>query len=120
MSEKHHQACIQGATFQSLSETPAMAPKKAQWESIVVEQHHLQPPGECEWCLPQHKIRIALQDGLLERRINGGRLLRHTVRPGDLIISPAYSQEWLRRPEQAAPCWPRYPLSLPLPGLSSG
>jgi AraC family transcriptional regulator len=101
MSEEHSHECISGATFQSLSGAPAMAPRKAQWESIAVEHHRLQPPGECEWCLPYHKIRIALQEGCLERRLNGGPLQRHTVRTGDLIISPAYSQEWLRRPEQA-------------------
>src|SRR5690242_11409802 len=89
MSEEHSPECISGATFQSLSGAPANAPRKAQWKSIVVEHHRLQPPGECEWCLPYHKIRIALQEGSLERRINGGPLQRHTVRTGDLIISPA-------------------------------
>jgi AraC family transcriptional regulator len=101
MLEERSHECIAGATFQSLSQSPALVPQKAHWESIGVEHHRLQPPGECEWCLPQHKIRIVLQEGLLERRINGGPLQSHTVRPGDLIISPAYSQEWLRRPEQA-------------------
>ena len=101
MLKEQSPECIAGATFQSLSQSPVLAPQKAHWESIVVEHHRFQPPGECEWCLPQHKIRIALQEGLLERRINGGPLQRHTVRPGDLTISPAYSQEWLRRSEQA-------------------
>lgn len=59
------QACIQGATFRSLSETPATLPEKAKWENIAVEYHRLQPPGECEWHLPQHKIRIALQQAAL-------------------------------------------------------
>ncbi len=31
----------------------------------------------------------------------GAPLQRHIVRAGDLLISPAYSQEWLRRLEQA-------------------
>src|SRR5215467_4505684 len=85
--------------FQLLSATPTTASSKAQWPHIVVEHHCLHPAGEYHWCLPSHTIRITLQAGYLERRINGGRLQRHPVRTGDIIITPAYSQEWLRSSE---------------------
>lgn len=90
---------LTGSTFQSLSATLTIASREAQWPRIVVEYLCLQPAGECLWCLPSHTIRIALQEGCLERQINGGCLQRHPIRAGGIIISPAYSQEWLRSSE---------------------
>lgn len=81
------------------TETPPTVPKKARWEHIAVEHHHRQPPGTCQPYFQQHRVRMALQNISLERRIDAGPLTRHVLRPGDLLISPANSQEWLRREE---------------------
>lgn len=85
--------------FRSFSETPITLPEQAQWENITVVQQHHQPPGECKQYVRRHRIRIALQDILLERRIDAGPLTRHALRPGDLLITPANTQEWLCRRE---------------------
>lgn len=89
----------QAGDFWSFSETPLHLPEKATWENMSVEHHRLSPPGECQKHYQQHRVRIALQHVLLERRTDAGPLTRHALRPGDLLITPASSQEWLRRHE---------------------
>jgi AraC-like DNA-binding protein len=81
------------------SEAPPTIPERARWENITVEYHRRQPPGICQPYFQQHRIRIALQEVVLERRVDSGPLIHNALRPGDLIISPANSQEWLRRDE---------------------
>lgn len=78
--------------------TPAV--KKAAWGSIVVE-HHRQPPGECKLCIPQHTIRIALQESKIQRRVEGGRLLNNPVMNGDIAIFPSRIQQWISWQENA-------------------
>ncbi len=71
-------------------------PRSARWDYLALE-HHQQPPGECAYSLPHHTIRIALQPyHPFERRSNDERLLRFSVIRGDLILCPAYSQQWMR------------------------
>jgi len=81
-------------------ESPLTVPKFSTWEGISIE-HHLQPPGECELCLPQHTICILLGDFQTERRVNGGRLHCNHAKRGEIIVYPATSEHWVRWQEQA-------------------
>lgn len=74
--------------------------KKAVWDGIVVE-HYRQPPGECKLCIPQHTIRIALKDCIIQRRVEGGRLLSNHVTNGDIAVFPSHIQQWIRWEENA-------------------
>src|SRR5579864_7389297 len=58
----------QAGDFWSFSESPLRLPEKATWENMSVEHHRLSPPGECQKHYQQHRVRIALQYILLERR----------------------------------------------------
>src|SRR5581483_5855953 len=82
------------------SSLPLLIPKGATWKSIGIE-HHLQPPAECEMCLPQYLICILLSEYQTERRENGGRLHRNHVKSGQVIVYPATSEHWIRWQEQA-------------------
>jgi AraC family transcriptional regulator len=82
------------------SSSPLTVPRYSTWEGITIE-HHLQPPAECELCLPKHTICILLSDCQTERRVNGGRLHCNHAQRGDLIIYPATSEHWVRWQEQA-------------------
>ena len=75
-------------------------PSSSIWKDITIE-HHLQPPAECELCLPKHTICLLLSDCQTERRVNGGQLhCRHAQR-GEVIVYPATSEHWVRWQEQA-------------------
>ncbi len=82
------------------SSSPLVMPKLTVWKGITIE-HHLQPPAECEMCLPQHTICILLGECQTERRVNGGRLYQNHVRSGQILVYPATSDHWIRWQEQA-------------------
>jgi AraC family transcriptional regulator len=77
------------------SSRPLTAPKYSIWEGITIE-HHLQPPAECDLCLPKHTICLLLSDCQTERRVNGGHLHRNHARRGEVIVYPATSEHWVR------------------------
>jgi AraC family transcriptional regulator len=80
-----------------LSESPLTVPEKAQWEHILVEEHHLQPPCACETVFLHHRISIALKDVVMQRRLDSGPLACYPLRPGDLFFSLANMPEWRRQ-----------------------
>jgi len=80
-----------------LSESPPTVPEKAQWEQIIVEEHHLQPPCVCEAVFLHHAIYIALKDMVMQRRLDSGPPASYTLRPGDLFVSLANMPEWRRQ-----------------------
>ena len=82
------------------SSSPLTVPNYSIWKDITIE-HHLQPPAECELCLPKHMICLSLRDCQTERRVNGGHLHCHHVRHGEVIVFPAASEHWVRWQEQA-------------------
>lgn len=82
------------------SSLPLTVPKSSTWEGIAIE-HHLQPPAECELCLPKHTICILLNNCQTERRVNGGHLHRNHAQRGEMIVYPATSEHWVRWQEQA-------------------
>jgi AraC family transcriptional regulator len=75
-------------------------PKITTWKGITIE-HHLQPPAECAFCLPEHSICLLLRDCQTERRVNGGRSHRNHAQRGEVIVYPATSDHWVRWQE---PC----------------
>ena len=80
--------------------SPLTVPSSSIWKDITIE-HHLQPPAECELCLPTHTICLLLSDCQTERRVNGGQLhCRHAQR-GEVIVYPATSEHWVRWQEQS-------------------
>jgi AraC family transcriptional regulator len=79
------------------SESPTTIPQKAQWEHVIVEEHHLQPPCACEAVFLHHGIYIALKDVVMQRRLDSGPLASYTLRPGDLFVSLANMPEWRRQ-----------------------
>ncbi|QBD77585.1 AraC family transcriptional regulator [Ktedonosporobacter rubrisoli] len=84
-----------------LSAQPIAVPKRASWKFMALE-HHRQPPAECSYSLPIHKMRIALQPYLsFEHRVNDGRVSHLTVARGDLAVCPAHSLQWMRWQEDA-------------------
>ena len=87
-------------TYPLRSSSPLTVPKYSIWEGIAIE-HHLQPPAECDLCLPKHTICILLSDCQTERRVNGGRLHCNHAQRGELIVYPATSEHWVRWQEQA-------------------
>jgi AraC family transcriptional regulator len=87
-------------TYPLHSSSPLTVPKLATWRGITIE-HHLQPPAECELCLPQHTICILLSDFQTERRMNGGRLHCNHAKRGEIIVYPATSEHWERWQEHA-------------------
>lgn len=87
-------------TYPLHSSSPLTVPKFSTWEGITIE-HHLQPPAECELCLPKHTICILLSDCQTERRVNGGRLHCNHAKRGEIIVYPATSEHWVRWQEQA-------------------
>jgi AraC family transcriptional regulator len=87
-------------TYPLHSSSPLTVPKISTWEGITIE-HHLQPPAECELCLPQHTICILLSDCQTERRVNGGRLHCNHAKRGEIIVYSAASEHWVRWQEQA-------------------
>jgi AraC family transcriptional regulator len=87
-------------TYPLHSSSPLTLPRYSTWEGITIE-HHLQPPAECEVCLPKHTICILLSDCQTERRVNGGHLHWNHAQRGDLIVYPATSEHWVRWQEQA-------------------
>jgi AraC family transcriptional regulator len=93
----YQELCIFARSF---AETPGVLPERAGWENIAIEYHPLGPPAECERYLLRHNIRIPLNSVLLEQRIDTGSHLHHALQPGDLLLTPANSQEWLRQQEQ--------------------
>jgi AraC family transcriptional regulator len=82
------------------SSSPLTVPRYSTWEGITIE-HHLQPPAECDLCLPKHTICILLSDCQTERRVNGGRLHCNHAQRGDLIVYPATSEHWVHWQEHA-------------------
>ena len=82
------------------SSSPLTVPRCSTWEGITIE-HHLQPPAECDLCLPKHTICMLLGDCQTERRVNGGRLHCNHAQRGEMIIYPATSEHWVRWQEQA-------------------
>ena len=70
-------------------------PKVGVWNGLNVE-YHLQPPAECELCLPQHTICILLNECRMERRVNGDRLQRTRAGRGEVFVYPASSEHWIR------------------------
>jgi AraC family transcriptional regulator len=80
--------------------SPLTVPNYSIWEGITIE-HHLQPPAECDLCLPQHTICLLLRDCQTERRVNGGKLHCHHARRGEVIVFPATLEHWVRWQEQA-------------------
>ena len=79
------------------SESPVTIPQKAQWEHVIVEEHHLQPPCACEAVFLHHAIYIALKNVVMQRRFDSGPLASYTLRPGDLFVSLANMSEWRRQ-----------------------
>ncbi|MBV9231941.1 MAG: helix-turn-helix transcriptional regulator [Chloroflexi bacterium] len=79
------------------SESPLTVPEKAQWEQILVEEHHLQPPCACETVFLHHRIYIALKEVVMQRRLDSGPLACYTLQPGDLFFSLANMPEWRRQ-----------------------
>jgi AraC family transcriptional regulator len=79
---------------------PLAIPKSAAWNGLNLE-YHLQPPAECEMRQPQHTICILLSECQLERRLDGGPLLRNHVGSGDVLIYPASSEHWIRWQQNA-------------------
>ncbi|MBV9232004.1 MAG: helix-turn-helix transcriptional regulator [Chloroflexi bacterium] len=77
------------------SSSQLLLPKSATWKGIGIE-HHLQPPAECEMCLPQYLICILLSECETERRENGGHLHRNHVQSGQVIVYPSASEHWIR------------------------
>ncbi len=82
------------------SSSPLAMPKIAAWNGITIE-HHLQPPAECELCLPQYTICILLSECQTERRVDGGQLHRNHAGSGEVIIYPAFSEHWIRWQQNA-------------------
>jgi AraC family transcriptional regulator len=80
--------------------SPLIMPKSATWNGITIE-HHLQPPAECELCLPQHTICILLSECQTERRVDGGQMHRNQATRGEIIVYPAFSEQWIRWQENA-------------------
>ena len=80
--------------------SPLIMPKSATWNGITIE-HHLQPPAECELCLPQYTICILLSECQTERRVDGGQLQRNHAGSGEVIIYPASSEHWIRWQQNA-------------------
>lgn len=71
-----------------LSAQPIAVPKRASWKFMALE-HHRQPPAECSYSLPIHKMRIALQPYLsFEHRVNDGRVSHLTVARGIWLYVP--------------------------------
>src|SRR5258706_334568 len=68
--------------------SPLAMPKSATWNGLTIE-HHLQPPAECELCLPQHTVCILLCDCQTERRIDGGHWQHNHAESGEIIVYPA-------------------------------
>ena len=81
------------------SSSPLIMPKSATWNGITIE-HHLQPPAECELCLPQHTICILLSECQTERRVDGGQLHHNQATSGEIIVYPAFSEQWIRWQEK--------------------
>lgn len=79
---------------------PLLMPRLTLWRGITIE-HHLQPPAECEMCLPQHTVCILLRECQTERQVKRGRLHLHHVSSGQLLVYPATSDHWIRWQEQA-------------------
>lgn len=82
------------------SSSPLTVPTYSIWEGITIE-HHLQPPAECDLCLPKHTICLLLCDCQTERRVNGGHIRCNHARHGEVILYPATSEHWVRWQEQA-------------------
>jgi AraC family transcriptional regulator len=80
--------------------SPLTVPTYSIWKDITIE-HHLQPPAECDLCLPKHTICLLLRDCQTERRVNGGQLHCHQAQRGEVIVYPATSEHWVRWQEQA-------------------
>lgn len=81
-------------------QSPLVFPKSASWNSISIE-HHRQPAAECELYLPQHAVCILLSECHTERRVDGERIYTNLVEPGEVIIYPASSHQWVRWQEEA-------------------
>ena len=79
---------------------PLVLPERATWNGISIE-HHRQPPAECELCLPQHTFCILLNESMVERRVDGGRLHSDQAEPGEVILYPASLRHWIRWQEEA-------------------
>lgn len=80
--------------------SPLTVPTCSIWKDITIE-HHLQPPAECELCLPKHTVCLLLSDCQTERRVNGGHLHSHHAQRGEVILYPATSEHWVRWQEQS-------------------
>lgn len=86
---------------QALNEQmPIILPESAIWSGISIE-HHRQPPGECELCLPQHTFCILLNECDVERRVDGGPLHCSHAEKGEVILYPASVRHWIRWQEEA-------------------
>ncbi len=70
-------------------------PTRASWQRIGVE-HHRQPVGECDLQASWHALCITLQEGILERRINGDPMHKYLVTNGEFRFYPADWQQWVR------------------------
>lgn len=82
--------------MQPLTQQPITVPQRMRWQQAALE-YHQQPPGECQYVLPQHTIRIALQAYLpFERRAGGERLQGSAVTRGDIAFCPASEAQWMR------------------------
>ncbi len=79
---------------------PIILPESAIWNGISIE-HHRQPPGECELCLPQHTFCILLNECDVERRVDGGPLHCSHAEKGEVILYPASVRHWIRWQEEA-------------------
>ncbi|WP_165422863.1 AraC family transcriptional regulator [Ktedonosporobacter rubrisoli] len=99
MMEKTGFVEVQHKNFWSPTVADLHQAEKASWEHLHTEYHRHAPPGTCQRYYQQHRVRVALQNIVVERRIDAGPLTRHRLTAGDLFISPAGSQEWLRRYE---------------------
>jgi hypothetical protein len=75
--------------------SPLAVPKVGTWNGLNVE-YHLQPPAECELCLPQHTICILLNECRMERRVDGDRLQHTHAGRGEVFVYPASSEHWIR------------------------
>ncbi len=82
-------------TLQQLSEVQMVLPTRASWKRISIE-HHRQPVGECDLQASWHALCITLQEGILERRINGDPMHKYLVTNGEFRFYPANWQQWVR------------------------